>query len=110
MSGKLLSELGLPSINTTHDKALPAMLFTETHYDREQLQMGIAAKEPMLLPEQKLIYNEIFRSLQAEEEGLFFDAPGGTGKTFLLNLLLAKVRRDNGIAFAVTSSGYNCVF
>ncbi|GBN59860.1 hypothetical protein AVEN_7897-1 [Araneus ventricosus] len=35
----------------------------------------------------------------------FGDAPGGTGKTFLINLLLAKVRRRNEIALAVASSG-----
>lgn len=40
------------------------------------------------------------------EGGLFFlDAPGGTGKTFLLNLLLAQIRKDKGIAVAVASSG-----
>lgn len=34
----------------------------------------------------------------------FLDAPGGTGKTFLVNLLLAKVRKDKKIAIAVASS------
>ena len=33
------------------------------------------------------------------------DAPGGMGKTFLINLLLAKVRFDRKIALAVASSG-----
>lgn len=33
------------------------------------------------------------------------DATGGTGKTFLVNLLLAKVRKDKKIAIAVASSG-----
>ncbi|GBO37537.1 ATP-dependent DNA helicase PIF1, partial [Araneus ventricosus] len=38
--------------------------------------------------------------------GIFFlDAPGGTGKTFLINLLLAKVRQRKEIALAVASSG-----
>ncbi|KIH66756.1 hypothetical protein ANCDUO_02916 [Ancylostoma duodenale] len=37
--------------------------------------------------------------------GLFFlDAPGGTGKTFLTNLLLAEIRKQNEIAVAVASS------
>lgn len=37
--------------------------------------------------------------------GIFFlDAPGGTGKTFLLNLL-AKVRSNSNIALGVASSG-----
>jgi len=34
---------------------------------------------------------------------MFIDAPGGTGKTFLLNLILAKIR-VSGIAIAVSSS------
>jgi ATP-dependent exoDNAse (exonuclease V) alpha subunit len=33
------------------------------------------------------------------------DAPGGTGKTFLISLILAKIRSNNGIALAVASSG-----
>uniref|UniRef100_A0A0L8HYC6 ATP-dependent DNA helicase n=1 Tax=Octopus bimaculoides TaxID=37653 RepID=A0A0L8HYC6_OCTBM len=38
--------------------------------------------------------------------GVFFlDAPGGTGKTLLINLLLAKVRQKKKIALAVASSG-----
>ena len=35
----------------------------------------------------------------------FLDVPGGTGKTFIINLLLAKVRFDKKIALAVASSG-----
>ena len=38
--------------------------------------------------------------------GLFFlDAPGGTGKTFLMSLILATVRARSDIAVAVASSG-----
>uniref|UniRef100_A0A8D8QT90 ATP-dependent DNA helicase n=1 Tax=Cacopsylla melanoneura TaxID=428564 RepID=A0A8D8QT90_9HEMI len=36
---------------------------------------------------------------------MFLDAPGGTGKTFLINLLLAYVRQNKQIAIAVASSG-----
>lgn len=39
-----------------------------------------------------------------EGQILFLDAPGGTGKTFLINLLLAKVRYGGKIALAVASS------
>lgn len=43
----------------------------------------------------------------AEQQGAmaFLDAPGGTGNTFLLNLLRATVRKDKQIAIAVASSG-----
>ncbi len=36
---------------------------------------------------------------------IFLDTPGGTGKTFLLNLLLANLRQQGKIAIAVASSG-----
>ncbi|CAB3232544.1 unnamed protein product [Arctia plantaginis] len=38
--------------------------------------------------------------------GLYFlDAPGGTGKTFLMSVVLATVRARSNIAVAVASSG-----
>lgn len=33
----------------------------------------------------------------------FLDAPGGTGKTFLANLILAKIRQSGKIAIAASS-------
>ena len=33
-------------------------------------------------------------SINSNEGKIFLDVPGGTGKTFLINLLLAKVRFD----------------
>jgi len=36
---------------------------------------------------------------------MFLDAPGGTGKMFLISLLLAEIQSKNGIALAVASSG-----
>jgi|SRR5579859_7338254 len=41
-----------------------------------------------------------------EDSGLFFiDGSGGTGKTFVENLLLAKARSSGAIALSVASSG-----
>ena len=39
----------------------------------------------------------------------FIDAPGGTGKTFVFNTLLAKVRSEGKIAIAVASSGISSI-
>ena len=36
---------------------------------------------------------------------LFLDAPGGTGKSYLLNLILAKIRSEGNIVLATASSG-----
>lgn len=45
-------------------------------------------------------------AIENESGGLYFlDAPGGTGKTFLISLILAKIRSQNHIALAVASSG-----
>lgn len=35
---------------------------------------------------------------------IFLDAPGRTGKTFVINLLLAKIQQQSKIAIAVASS------
>ena len=44
--------------------------------------------------------------LLVKKGGLYFiDAPGGTGKTFVCNLLLAAVRKDRKIGVATESSG-----
>ncbi|KAG5883852.1 hypothetical protein JTB14_034822 [Gonioctena quinquepunctata] len=66
----------------------------------------VSESEPRLLPEQNDIYNKILQRVELGEGGLFFlDAPGGTDKTFLLNLLLAKIRKNRNVALAVASSG-----
>lgn len=43
----------------------------------------------------------------SERSGGFFflDAPGGTGKTFLISLILATLRADHKIALAIASTG-----
>lgn len=45
-------------------------------------------------------------AIENESGGLhFLDAPGGTGKTSLISLILAKIRSQKHIALAVISSG-----
>ena len=81
-------------------------LFNDEIYLNNELD-EILAKESSLNPEQKHIYERIIQALKNEiDQKLFFvDGPGGCGKTFLFNLILAIVRRDFGIALAVASSG-----
>lgn len=42
---------------------------------------------------------------QIEGRTFFLDAPGGTGKTFLINSLLAKIRSEKDINLTVAFSG-----
>ena len=62
--------------------------------------------------EQKVILDLVTSVAQSEEEsGLYFiDGPGGTGKTFVENLILAKVRSSGVIALSVASSGIAAIF
>lgn len=58
------------------------------------------------MPDQKQAYDTLAAFVFNDGGGIFFlDAPGGTGKSFLLNLLLAKIRHRQMIAIAVASSG-----
>ncbi|ELU06956.1 hypothetical protein CAPTEDRAFT_59666, partial [Capitella teleta] len=62
--------------------------------------------ECKMVEEQKKVYAIISNSIENKKGSLFFlDAPGGTGETFLLNLLLSKVRYNGDIALAVAPSG-----
>ncbi|RVE53092.1 hypothetical protein evm_002189 [Chilo suppressalis] len=62
----------------------------------------------MLLPEQRIFFNLITNHVAGGPLSLFchifLDAPGGTGKTFLMNLLLAQLCKDKVVALAVASS------
>jgi len=67
-----------------------------------------------LVPDQKRAFDRILESVIDRKGGSsFLDAAGETGKTFLLNLILARVRlgsegagvEDRNIALAVASSG-----
>ncbi|XP_050065265.1 zinc finger MYM-type protein 1-like [Aphis gossypii] len=77
----------------------------ETSYDYGMLSNYIHENEPKLTNDQQVFYNTILESvLQDTGELIFLDAPGGTGKTFMLNLLLAKLRAERIISLAVASS------
>ena len=55
----------------------------------------------LLNNEQRLLFDIIMTALDNNEGGLFdLDAPGGCGKTFLANTVLAAVRKNGHIAIA----------
>lgn len=57
-------------------------------------------------PQQKEVYDTVMKAIDDGNDSMFFlDAPGGTGKTFLISLILATVRERSEIAVAVASSG-----
>ena len=80
-------------------------IFREHNYDPVQLCNSVLNNEPELEQDQCYVY-DIVASVMDGEGGIFFlDAPGGTGKTFVLSPLVARIRQDQSVALAVTSSG-----
>jgi hypothetical protein len=81
----------------------------ELNYDQGELHETLQNQDK-LNADQKIIFDIIIKALNGEiDDFLFFiDGPGGTGKTFLYNVILAYIRSIeglNGIAIAVASSG-----
>nr|XP_043639137.1 uncharacterized protein LOC122610210 [Erigeron canadensis] len=102
--GKSLHDFDLPHMTTNYAESGG---FRELHEES-----SIAIKDNHLRakhelnPDQRFTYDSIMRHVVCNIPGVFFiDGPGGTGKTFLYNALLAEVRSRGHIAIATASSG-----
>ena len=92
MACQKLDTYGLPSPDRSVQQQLQTEIIRETTYNKEQLEKFVKDNEEKLLPEQHMAYHNILCRVHDRLGGfVFLDAPGGTGKTFLLNLILAKV-------------------
>ncbi|XP_062518309.1 uncharacterized protein LOC134193499 [Corticium candelabrum] len=106
MSGQKLEEYGLPPVNRGHEDRLTVDLLREKSYDREALQQFVDENETNLTIDQRNIDLRITDMVDHGQGGIIFiDAPGGTGKTYLINLSLARLRSRGFVALAVASSG-----
>jgi hypothetical protein len=90
-SKSLANYPNMPLVNEHYDVGDPKEIQQETSYhiidDNVNLQIR------MLNKQQKKIFDVISEVVNNRSEHLYFiDAPGGTGKTFLLNVLLDYVR------------------
>ena len=80
-------------------------IMRETSYNRAQLAHFVDDNEPKLTPDQRAAYATVMNTINRGQGGIvFIDAPGGTGKTFLLNLILASIRARGDVALATASS------
>ncbi|GFV26502.1 ATP-dependent DNA helicase [Trichonephila clavipes] len=108
IGGNTLPHYGLPSPQAIDGivENLNREYFEHTNFDPVVLQHMINQNEPILNKEQNQVYRLLADSVNANAGGVYFlDNPGDTGKTFLINLLLAKIRSEKKIAIAVASSG-----
>ena len=104
---------GMPELYTPieirQQTYLPSIIRDELNYDQIELNNFLRENILKLNLEQRMAYESIIdrfeRPNQFGKNAFFIDGPGGTGKTFLYKLLLAKIRCQNKIALAVASSG-----
>ncbi|XP_030762665.1 ATP-dependent DNA helicase RRM3-like [Sitophilus oryzae] len=105
-AGQDIGQYGLPRPKRSGASFGNREYLRETNYDLGALREVVLSNEETMTNEQNYIYQQILGNIDKKKGIMFFlDAPGGTGKTFLINLLLAKVRSNRGIALAVASSG-----
>ena len=92
--------------NNDNDYDLDKLVQEEKSYDASHLRKILDNNISLLNEDQYSIYNAVIQAIEYDLHKCFFiDGPGGTGKTFLYNTILAKVRSCNEIALAVASSG-----
>jgi hypothetical protein len=106
MSNKLLCQFGMAAPNRPMQDAFHQELQREKSYDLNTLKESIQINLPLLNEEQKYVFDTLMKVINDGPGGIYFlDAPGGTGKTFLITLILATIRSKNEIALALASSG-----
>lgn len=106
IANKALGQLGLSSPNRPMHDLFDQEWQREQRYDPNELRTFVNLNVPKLNDHQKHVYDTIMQAVQNEVGGLYFlDAPGGTGKTFVISLILAAIRSERKIALALASSG-----
>ncbi|GFS57121.1 ATP-dependent DNA helicase [Trichonephila clavipes] len=101
IGGNTLPHYGLLSLQAIDGivENLNREYFEHTNFDPVKLQHLINQNEPRINKEQNQVYRLLTDSVNANPGGVYFlDAPGGTGKFFLINFLLAKIRSEKKIA------------
>ncbi|CAN7004985.1 unnamed protein product, partial [Brassica rapa subsp. trilocularis] len=82
------------------------LILDELNYDLEEMQATHDRNLPKMTDEQRKIYDEIIGAVVQERGGMYFvNGFGGTGKTFLWQLLSAAVRCRGDIVLNTASSG-----
>ena len=94
------------SLDINHGgKDLNQLIRKERSYNIAQLNDYITQNVLLLNDDQCNIYESVMHAVTCADGCFFIDGPGGTGKTFLYNVLLLTVRSSGDIAVAVASSG-----
>ena len=103
---KTLQGLGMPSPNRIAAVSTCVELDSEQSYSTSDLLSYVQNIISKLTSEQKDTYDRIMHCVDNKVGEIFFmDAPGGTGKTFVIKLIQQSIRPKKDIALAIASSG-----
>ena len=81
------------------------LILEQRNFDVNILRELVVRDSAKLNAEQRVAFERVCQAVRDGEGGLFFlDGFGGTEKTFVINLILAKIRSERRIALAVASS------
>ena len=75
------------------DKKISPLIQEELEFDQRDMENLLETRKPLLTESQRVVFETTIKALdEGESVLLFIDARGGTGKTFVLNSVLAAVR------------------
>ena len=84
----------------------PAVIREELDYDIDEVTRITEERVPSFTQEQAQVYETVLNAVRNETSlQAFIDARGGCGKTFLLNTILASVRKEGWVALAMATTG-----
>ena len=90
----------------TKEPELPKVLQDELSYNVEDLARKAETNIEKMNDDQRAVYEAVIEAVAIGDGKIFaIDAPGGTGKTFVLDSLLSKVRSEGKIALAMATTG-----
>ena len=106
--GKSVKDFGLPMPDFDRDEFYRDFLSNkkEARIVREKARQFFEENVSKLNQGQKVVFDTIIGRVNQKEGGLIFlDAPGGTGKTFTLNVIAAAIRMKGGKVASTAFSG-----
>lgn len=110
--GKTLSDYKLPEFSTalSLQEGLSSELYQELRFDPDKTKKNLHVMRESIskYEEQVVVFSVVCNQVDVPKKGghiFFVDAPGGTGKSYVLNALLSYVRSKQQPALAMASSG-----
>ena len=98
----------LADVSFANTSIFPALIREELDFDIEQLRDTVVDRQSKFTDSQRAVLETVMYAVENSKPlSLFIDARGGTGKTYVLNAILAAARIINGgsVGLAVGATG-----